>query len=214
MDSTKKLKTEKEITNYFLQETINTLYGIGFLRDSDLNNSTLLKKKVLKFLDDPNIELSFITDHRKTIIELAEQEYINDNKELSITLYATFIEHTINKIIHLECTKKSIDDKTTNDIIKNINLSGKCTWLLKLLGLPEIKTNYISTIKRISDERNAFIHYKWKAENESNDNEAKTKQKDSDKFNSIKSLLKYLKTYESRLQYNGNKGRINKLVKK
>ena len=143
---------------------------------------------------------------------VAKEQNNKGADDFSTALYATFVEHTLNRIIHLACVSKKTDVKTQSEIIKNINISGKCTWLIKLLNLPPFNTSHIKTIESISAERNSYIHYKWKPSKDEISNHDREKIKINEKLKKIKSLLKYLRTYEAKIEFKGKKTKIVKLV--
>lgn len=184
------------------------LYKEGVINEQDLSNFDSQKTKILRFLSKNKIEWSIIVDHRDDLLDIAEEK--NDYKGLTIALYATYVEHTLNKIIHLGCMERNIDFKTQKEIIRS-SIDAKCTWLIKLLGLKPIKAEYIQIIHTVSEERNAFLHYKWQPEKDDTVSDVEKEKKDyEDKIKKIKTLVKYLKTYESRIEFKGKKGKINK----
>ncbi len=201
-------RTDRKIARVFIPDFINQLRLKEIVTDEDIKSKAALEK--LKTHLDENLgktQFEVIVDHRETLLILADDAFQRNHFELSISMYATFIEHTLNRFIHLASNIKNVDSKTKVEIIRSVNLIGKCTWLLKLLGLPPIKIEYIKTISAIADERNAYIHYKWKSESDKKDHkDEKTMYLETQI--KIKKLVKYLKNYESKVQYGGRKGKI------
>jgi hypothetical protein len=200
-------KLIKDVAGIVLPNLVNDLYREGKIKDTDFNDKELIRKKLLEHIN--KIDFQIIIDHRKTILNVAEKEFTAGNFEISLTLFATFIEHTLNRLIHVECQRKNIENRTCSEIIKSVSIIGKCSWLLKLLGLPPIKAEYLKVIMKISEERNAYIHYKWKPEIDKDsdvkdDNERKRKER----YLEIKKLLRYLKGYDTRHQFGGKKNKI------
>ena len=194
---------------------INSLHQDGIISETDLLDKNIVFEKLSDYMEKNkgNIDFELIVDHRDTLIKVAEEEVKKRHFEFAVAIYATFIEHTLNRIIHLACSAKKIDPKTKVEVIKNVNIAGKCTWLIKLLELPAIKKEHVSTIFSIANERNAYIHYKWKPEpDEIPDLETKKKEEEA-KIKKIKSLLRYLKNYETKLEYKGKKSSITSLVR-
>lgn len=79
-----------------------------------------------------------------------------------------------------------------------------------MLGLPPLKSDYVKTILAIADERNSFFHYKWKPDPDTDkipdlDREEKVH---SEKIKKVKALIKYLKNYETKLEFGGKKKKI------
>ena len=209
-------KAVKKIANAILPNLVNSLYNDGIINDLDLNNQTLLFNKIEKYLTKNKLDFQIVIDHRETILRVAEQEFKNGNQDFATALFVTSIEHTLNRLIDLACDNKKIDKKTASEIIKSVNISGKSSWLLKLLGLPEFNSGHQKFLIEISAERNSYIHYKWKPDSYSGkvpDSGSKSLKRE-EKNIKIKKLIKYLKNYEARCEYNGNKKRIQKAVKK
>lgn len=206
--SNKSEKTRDKLGQTLMMDLINHLHTQGLLTDEDLNDKEVVRTKTQKYLKkhQGNFDFKIITDHREEILKMADQLNKKGDNKLAIALYATFIEHTLNKIISIECSNKNIDSKTQTEIIKGVNIIGKCTWLFKLLGLQQIKQNYVKTILQISEERNSYIHYKWKPEPDIETE--KTKKNADEKIENIKALIKYLKNYDTKHHYKGQKTKI------
>jgi hypothetical protein len=206
-------KLKKALVTTFIPSLVNDLHNSGIISDADLSDRQIVNEKIRQFLNRKNKpSFSIVVDHRSTILSLAEQQNKEGHRELSISLYATFVEHSLNNIIHHQCLKKKIDEKTKLEILRSVNLMGKCSWLIKILGLPPLKPDHVKTILTIADERNSFFHYKWKPEPDTD----KTPDLDNDerihneKIKKAKALIKYLKNYGTKLEYNGKKKKIIK----
>lgn len=207
-------KLEREILSYFLPNLVNILHQDGTLNDQDLNDKLVLRDKLREYLNKNELDIQIVVDHRKTLLSVAEREFNAGHSEFSIALFATYIEHSINRLIHIECERKKIDNKTCTEIIKSVNIIGKCTWLLKLLGLPPLKQEYLKIIIKITEERNSYIHYKWKPEPDTDKVKNNKEQKNikQEKYLEIKRLLKYLKNFQTRHEFAGKKNKIHDAV--
>ena len=207
----------EKIGKAIIPDFINSLHNEGVISDADLSDKKIVFEKLRKYMakNSGRIDWQFIIDHRETLINVAEAENKKGHFEFAVSLYATFVEHTLNRIIHITCYSKKIDLKTQTEIIRNINIIGKCTWLIKLRNLSPLNENHVKTILEISDQRNAYFHYKWKPEPDTDkipDIGKRDKEK-SDKIEKIKSLLKYLKAYETKIEYKGKKKHIDKIIR-
>jgi hypothetical protein len=198
-------KFKKEIADQLLPFIVNDLYKNGEINENELDDKKTVYEKTLKhFVNNNDFEIETLIDHRNSILKTAK-EYEKSNFDLSNTLYATFIEHTLNYIIQSACHNSEIDRKTTTEIIRNVNISGKSTWLIKLLGLRPINKKHIKTILKTSELRNAYIHYKWKPD--------KSKGKDENEhLKNVKEMIKYLRTYETKVEFEGKKKIINRTI--
>lgn len=203
MSVSKKARDEYElILEAILPAYINHLLKEGKIKKEDLPDKKRVLQKILDYIDNHNIEYQYAVDHRVNLLKNANNFY-NSDYDLSLTLYSTYIEHTINSIIDLYCREKSIGDKTRNEIVRNINILGKFTWLIELINLPKINEKKIVSIKKITESRNSYIHYKW---NYTKFDDEKIENRIS--HSEIKSTIKYLKTYESKLEFRGLKNKI------
>jgi|SRR5690606_25642848 len=198
-------KAYEVVYKTILPKLVNTLAKENIIKKDDLNDKKYVLEKVLEYIENNNIQYEFALDYRNDILKNAESFY-NIDYNLSLTLYSTFIEHTINSIIDLYCRENSVSEKSIIEIIRNINILGKFTWLIDLIKISKISEDKLKLIKKITESRNSYVHYKWKYKNVENDN-FDTKIPLSE----IKSLIKYLKTYESKFEYKNLKGKIQNL---
>lgn len=196
-----------------VKAVIESLYQTGEITDEDLLDWEKLKKKMLA-LTNKNILFEMVVDHRDSIIDTARKYKKEKNYEYATLFYAIFFEHTLNSIIKRVCSRNGIDKKTTNEIIKGVNIDGKLNWLPKLLKIPEINKAHKSLIRKNADDRNAFVHYKF---NPMHDDPKVEKQEALNRIANIDNLEKsvtYIKKYESRITYGNKKGVFKKNLKK
>jgi predicted DNA-binding protein YlxM (UPF0122 family) len=82
------------------------------------------------------------------------------------------------------------------------------------LQLPPFKSEHVKTILSVSEERNSYFHYKWK--NDPSFHEIIDLEKEEkiriEKMKKIKSVIRYLKNYETKLEYEGKKKKIVKVA--
>ncbi len=212
MNEKDKERLIKLIAKNAIPEMINSLHRDGVITDEELNDRGIVMRKVRKQLG--KVHFDIVVDHRKTLLMYAEEANKAENQELAIALYATCVEHSLNRIIHTECINKKIDSKTKTDILRTVNLMGKCTWLISLLGLPKIKEDYVKMIQQISEQRNSYFHYKWNPEPDSDKVPDPDRKREMHLGNikKMKVLLKYLNSYNSRRAFRGKKATIHKHV--
>ena len=98
-------KFQDKIAKLILPDLINSLYKEGLITDSDLLDKKIVFEKLSSYMtkNKGNIDFEIVVDHRETLIRIAEAESKNGHNEFSIAIYATFIEHTLNRIVHLAC---------------------------------------------------------------------------------------------------------------
>jgi hypothetical protein len=203
---------EKYLANVIVKAVINSLFTQGHLTETDLSLSQEeFFNKIKDLLDKSDLVIAGI-DHRESIIEKADNLILQNDYDYAKVLYAMFFEHSINYLISHECEKRKFEEKVKIEIIKSVDIYGKLTWLFKLLGFPKFNDKYRLIIKKLSDDRNSFVHYKWKIENF--DEKDETKQLNDEKeIKKIKLAIKYMKKYETNLLYQKNKSRLHKKLK-
>lgn len=151
-------------------------------------------------------------DHRDVILENARRFHVQGENELACLLIATWTEHCVNAIIVLQCERIGMGRDEINNIIREVQMRGKITWLLKLINLPPIPTAHVKNIISLFEERNKYIHYKWK--------EFNIDEPNSERYDIVgllqryMSTVSYLKRYDSRNTLLGARNRIGFVAKK
>nr|WP_315175985.1 hypothetical protein [uncultured Flavobacterium sp.] len=162
-----KSKGEIELSDTLFENIVKTLLIQGELAIEDFENKKTLYKKVLKLNEKVNYKV--VIDHKTDIIETAREFLAKKKYNFARLLYATYFEHEINDLI-LELSQiKGLDKKTINEIIKSVNIIGKYSWLIIVLGAPKFSENHKKIIQKVSEERNAFVHYKYNPLDESSE---------------------------------------------
>ncbi|MBM9547443.1 hypothetical protein JWG40_10480 [Leptospira sp. 201903074] len=192
----------------FFKQFAESLLGTGHLETNDFYDKEVLNKKILKIVRKSNLNL--VIDHRNEIKKLAEQFSADNYLEVSVIFYALYFEHTLNYIIFLQLTKVKKSNEVIKNIIKKSNIEEKLGWVLELIGLPKINSKYKKVIISVSKERNIFIHYKWLEDTM----DYRINLKNLTKSTEINKAITYLKKYESKLKFNGNKNIWKKSRKK
>lgn len=202
---------ENKLTKELVKSIIQSLYATEVLSDEDLKDNKSLANAFKNIFKDGDI--SVIIDHRGGILEQAKKYQKLGSYEFSRIFYATYFEHSINSIIENYCSRRKISLNSQTEIIKNVNLWGKLTWMLEILNLPKFNKVHLKTIKILADNRNAFIHYKWKPSDEFDknfDREIENKIILSE-FEQIQKAVIYFKKYEAKVMFNGKKKILQKL---
>lgn len=115
-----------------------------------------------------------------------------------------YFEHSLNALIQNKCQRRNIEEKMKNDIIRSIDIYGKLTWLPKLLGFKNFNANHLKAIKQLADDRNIFIHYKWKTDPDELPKESELETE----FKNIKLAVRYMKSYETNLFFRKSKNKL------
>jgi hypothetical protein len=184
---------------------VRSLYQDGDLKDDDIRDDEKLREKLKEFLE--KIDFIPVTDYLGSLLKNARRFKLAEDYEDAILFYAIFFEHTINRIIDAACRKKKIDKKTAIEIIKSVSIHGKVNWLFILLGIPKRNAIHKKRLLEIAEERNSYVHYKWKGYDFDN--------KDIriiSLLNDIDKTVTYKKKFEANFLYNRRKGLITKSV--
>lgn len=209
-----KSKEQIQLSDALFENIVKTLFIQGDLTIADFEDKKSLYNKVLKINEKVNYKI--VIDHKTNIIETAREFLGRKNYNYAKLLYATYFEHEINDLI-LELSQiKGLDKKTINEIIKSVNIIAKYSWLITILGAPKFSENHKKIIQKVSEERNAFVHYKYNPVEESNENIKDSNRKQdriTEEFKKIESTITYLKRFKSRILYKGNKQLIEKSTK-
>jgi len=202
-----------KVADTMIKGFVQNLYQEGKITDNDIKDQRSALLALQKILDK-GATIDIITDHTESLLTKA-REYKNTKQlDYSRMFYATFFEHQINELIDLYCIRNKFDTKDKIKMIQAVNLQGKLSWLLKLMNYPAFHKTHLKTITTLADTRNAFVHYKWKPDEEL-DNQRDSKKeltKTEKEFSEIEKAVKYLKGYASRIKYNGKKGQLNKII--
>jgi len=201
------LKTKDK---YFLDSLAKTIIR-SYFANGDLSDDLKLSQndfiqKIQQLTNKSNFQFLTI-DHRDSILQKAYDFFEAKEYNLGKVFFAMFFEHSLNSIIDHECFKRKISEKVKIEIIKSVDMNGKLTWLLQLLGLPAFNDNHRKTIKKIADDRNAFIHYKWKAV------DMDERKQETDELKKIKLALRYMKKYETNILFRNKKQKLERKLK-
>jgi len=184
----------------------------GTITEEDFLNKKLLLKKVMNSIPKKDEDLYFKIIHHYNILKRAKQFTKEKDWNLVYMFYATYFEHLINEIINVWCIKNNISDKGFKELIRRVNLEDKFTWLLEILKLPTFNENHWATIKKISDKRNSYVHYKYPSEVAGKSLDADEIEWKKVKKNITKAVT-YSKKYRNKVVINGVDKKIKSLLK-
>lgn len=202
-------KELRKLGEILFKSFTESMYLSGHITENDLDNKEKIYTLIKEQLDHPD-GLYLIIDHRKTLQEKARTLSSTGDHELAVVVYAMFFEHSINGVIASVLAKRKISRKTKNEILRSANFKAKFTWVLELLNLPKFNEQHLRFILKLADQRNAFTHYKFNEEHADTDSKGPL----IELIEGSERTAKYIKSYESRVLYQGNKGRIRKKLKK
>jgi len=198
MESGSDTKIINNLARRFLKQTIAKAVSQGKI---DLHNKDkawewiLSQIQIIGKIDTP-------TCYEEDILKQANYFFENGKNEFALMFYATFIEHSLNWMLVCIMAKKGMNESQRTEIIRSANIQTKYGWLWELFELPQINNRIKENIKKISEQRNTFIHYKWK---ESNINLQDT----TNLAKKAKSTCRYLLCLENRIEYNKQENDID-----
>jgi len=208
MSTKEKLDIDPKFAEEIAHGVIKSFFAKERLTESDLDlpNNEFYEKFLSLFRRS---KIALLVDHREDILNQAELFFKNKNYDYAKVFYAMYFEHSLNALIELECQKRKISEKVQIEIIRGIDIHGKLTWLPVLLGHKRLNEKYIGVIKKLADDRNGFIHYKWKAiPDDPNDSPADIQIETE--FKKIRLAVRHMKQYETRTLFRKNKQKLNK----
>lgn len=174
------------------------------LNKSDEEILAKMKKALAQHLGNKS-DLEYTVDHRKGILNQARMYYKNKNIFYANIFYSLFVEHWINNIIFVAVRRKKMKRDYLNEIIRNNNLKSKLTWILEFLGFDPIPKNHIDVISKLFENRNSFVHYKWKSfefnKKDYFDNNIKMLMH----IELVEKTIKYLQNYENKKIFNNKR---------
>lgn len=151
-------------------------------------------------------EILFVRDHTNTLQSRAAFCREAGEHCLSCLLYATWAEHWLNGLIATAAERQEIEYESISQMIREVPLRGKFTWLLNLLGLPTIDPEHRNATLRLMDLRNQFVHYKWVGRRE--DHEKQEEEDVARVVHAFPSTVNYLLAYEEEHIYAGTSDMI------
>ena len=143
------------------------------------------------------------------ILATAKQFFRKGRYRESCLFYATWFEHRVNFIITRQRFALTEDEKL--QMVREVSLLGKLTWLLPALGLKRIAPSQLKVIRRVVEVRNAFVHFKYKPTNPELEDEESKRLKLL--LNKVEKARCYLQEYEEKNLYDGLKGFFHRGIK-
>ena len=163
-----------------------------------------LALKRLKRMCSKGLDFLPLMDHTSNFLKHARKSMNSGDMNCAALFYATYFEHRINNILG-KVARRKLSESHYQKIMRRADIEDKCSWVMHLLSEKSISKLSIKRIKKISEIRNSFVHYKWKPNIEHEKNEMALK--DTDK------IVRYLNRFEERIFFSGNRKNIPTLVK-
>jgi len=203
----KKAKQDK-LQKKIVHSVIEALYRDEVLSIDDISDKKKLNAKLKEIIH--TVDFGIVVTHTEDLIKTAKAYTKAKDYNKAKLFYATFFEHALNEIINIVCSRKGIDKKTINQIIRSSSMTIKLTWLPLLLDIPIVIKKHKNIILKLSDDRNAFIHYKFNIEPDDIDNNKEIKI--LNEISQIEKTITYFKKYSTKICYKNKKAKLKKII--
>lgn len=148
-----------------------------------------------------------VRDHRARLLSDAEWNLGPFTKrEHACVFYATWVEHSLNRIIVVLAKREQRDENAAQQLIRKTNLEDKVGWVLRLLGAKPFRPSIVRIVNEISELRNWYVHYKWRPQN--SDIEMRLTQA----VRRMPKVVRYVKAYEDRYIFRNQRRRIRRIM--
>ena len=115
-------------------------------------------------VDSEEARLGLVVDHRESLHAEAKAQHEAAHVPISIILYATWIEHSINGLLIRGFERQRIPQRIIRTLIRSANVESKMKSLWSDAELPPLDHGLMRSIRQVTERRNAFVHYKWDPE--------------------------------------------------
>ncbi|MFF1868039.1 hypothetical protein [Kitasatospora herbaricolor] len=112
-------------------------------------------------------EMNFGSRHDHELLEEGDRFLGQGKHELAILLYATWIEHWINRIILVRSIGFGTPPELATVLIRSSRLELKIGKVWSSLDLDRFDKDLARAISRVMESRNGFVHFKWGGNSES-----------------------------------------------
>ena len=179
----------------------------GFLNPKHFSDEQLgleiQKLIVSKFLKgEETLGLTF--NHTNKLVKDAKRNFKKRDLDMTVLLYMLVIEHRVNRILRCFFRRQGTDDAHALQIVRKLSVREKSSWLFKMLGLPPMPKDLSSCLNTIEEYRNSFVHFKWVARYE----------KEDDAWTAIlevRAILKWIDKIENKEIFFGHRKRIARI---
>lgn len=159
-DDRKRLELAMKVFEEYLISYVET----GLIEIGNRATEEILAEITRKIAEDAeciDLELRPIFDHRDSLLGRASLAASENEHEIAVVLYTTWIEHSVNGLLLLSLERQGISLESCKALIRELRLATKLTALWEIAHLPELPATRLKLIDRAGSLRNAFVHYKW-----------------------------------------------------
>jgi hypothetical protein len=193
------IKDPEKLQNYVnaYVKMASVLYLNDLLSDADIQDHDKIIKKIIELRGEADLNVK--VDFRPGVLKIARNLKKKKNYMFAKVFYQMYFEHTINSIIVYSCDEKNVSKESESQIIRRVNWDGKFTWVLELLGLPQIDSHHLKIISRVNEARNYIAHYKFKS-TPLNESTNYNEKKEAEEIDMIEKTILYMAKYEKEIK--------------
>jgi hypothetical protein len=137
------------------------LYGdIPVFGRSDIEILDAIRADMESFVAEEG-PIAGVVDATRDLLDTARKFKAQRRGHDAILYYATWVEHWANDIVSVVFRQRHLPEEARVQCLREMPLRSKLTWLLSVLGLPALDPKLLSSVLRLADARNSFIHFKW-----------------------------------------------------
>ena len=197
-------RMEKRLARKLVESVLSSAvaYGHVSVKGKSVKKTMEEFRKYLTIKRIRSLPLLFAIDHTSTLRTLGREFLKKGQLWIAVVMYATWVEHTLNLLVSIGVHRRGFSDVTVKQIIRDVSISAKLSWLLPVLGFRRLHPRHGETLRAVAEKRNEFLHYKWPYRANHSDAEIKSLLTQADK------ALQYLAQYKSRQTLQGRKSHI------
>jgi hypothetical protein len=123
----------------------------------------------LKRLREDGFEFNFIVDHKDSVLKQARSFAQAAEADFAIMFYAMWIEHWLNGMYAWKSTRVSAREHDLPSQRRFRSMKDKMTSDWSSTFGEKLDASWVKTMLEIAEHRNAFVHYKWPIQDDSED---------------------------------------------
>jgi hypothetical protein len=210
--NTEDLEMARSIYSMLLVQTIESgqVDTAGKTEDQIIHEAQQVLKET--FLTEP-FERNLATTHLEDLLDQASKFVEQEELDFACLFYATWFEHWVNRLfLNLAVRRGDMLQEDFDNMLRDVGLRGKMTWLLQLFGLESIDRIHRARITALMNRRNEFAHYKWRTYDI--DSGFEQERSLADLMEQFKATtIPYLLDYEDRHLYSGMRDRLTQRLR-
>lgn len=159
--------TDSEFARRVAECAFRALVQRGDIDPRGKSPSEILRE-LSDYIDTHEIEWIPIIDHQEDLAKVADSLATNGDREEAVVLYATWIEHALNEVIHVAAMRSDLTVPQRDSLFRDTQIRAKFVWAHLLFG-ESVPVEEFNRVALIHSVRNDFVHYKWNPKEERDD---------------------------------------------